>query len=315
MSAGAVASSDQARAFRHEALLYEGLDAFVETVSSFVRDGAAQGEPALVVVDQAKISLLRDAVGDTDGVVYADMARVGTNPGRIISAWRDFVAEHSGSGRPFRGVGEPVWAARSPAELTECQRHESLLNAAFDGGPAWWLLCPYDVLTLDDAVLEEAEHSHPSMVASGVTRASRWYREAVEALEGALDEPPFAAVQMPFAHGSNAKVRQLAERMGQTAGLSATRTDDLMVAVSELASNSIRHGGGHGTLRVWEDGGALVCEVRDEGRIEDPLVGRARPIVDSRDGRGLWLVHQLCDLVQIRSGEAGTTIRIHMQTR
>jgi hypothetical protein len=29
-------------------------------------------------------------------------------------------------------------------------------------------------------------------------------------------------------------------------------------------------------------------------------------------GKGLWVVNQLCDLVQARTGPAGTTTRLHM---
>jgi anti-sigma regulatory factor (Ser/Thr protein kinase) len=86
---------------------------------------------------------------------------------------------------------------------------------------------------------------------------------------------------------------------------------DLVLAVSELASNSIRHGGGVGTLRVWREPQALVCEVEDEGHIADPLVGRRPPGLEARCGRGLWLVRQLCDLLEIRSGVTGTVVRVH----
>jgi MEDS: MEthanogen/methylotroph, DcmR Sensory domain len=64
---------------------------------------------------------------------------VAANPARIIPAWRDFVASVDGRGHA-RGIGEPIWAERTPAELVECQRHETLLNLAFAGVPAWWLL-------------------------------------------------------------------------------------------------------------------------------------------------------------------------------
>ena len=57
--------------------------------------------------------------------------------------------------------------------------------------------------------------------------------------------------------------------------------------------------------------GALVVEVRDAGRIADPLVGRQLPSWDAVGGRGLWLANQLCDLVQIRSSDTGTVVRIH----
>ena len=59
------------------------------------------------------------------------MAEIGANPACIIPAWRDFVDECAEAGRAIRGIGEPIWADRSPAELVECQRHESLLNLAF----------------------------------------------------------------------------------------------------------------------------------------------------------------------------------------
>jgi anti-sigma regulatory factor (Ser/Thr protein kinase) len=89
------------------------------------------------------------------------------------------------------------------------------------------------------------------------------------------------------------------------------RADDLALAVSEVAANSVRHGGGSGVLRIWQDGDTLVCEVRDHGHIDDPLVGRALPEPMAEGQRGLWLVNQLCDLVQLRSLDDGVVVRLH----
>jgi hypothetical protein len=111
--------------FRHEALLYAGEAEFVDRTLPFIRDGLDADEPTLVVVDAAKIERLRSALdGDADRVHFTDMAVVGHNPARIIPAWRAFVDEHRGTGRQLRGIGEPISATRSPAELVECQRHE-----------------------------------------------------------------------------------------------------------------------------------------------------------------------------------------------
>ncbi|HEV2638106.1 MAG TPA: ATP-binding protein [Actinocrinis sp.] len=90
-------------------------------------------------------------------------------------------------------------------------------------------------------------------------------------------------------------------KIGHTAGLPPDRLRDLLLAVTEIAANSIRHGGGSGTMRVWARAGAMVCELRDQGVITDPLTGRVRPVADRPGGRGLWFAHQLCDLVEIRS--------------
>jgi hypothetical protein len=62
-------------------------------------------------------------------------------------------------GRPVRGSGEPIWPERTAAELVECERHESLLNLAFAGAPAWWLLSPYDTEALSAAIIDEARRS------------------------------------------------------------------------------------------------------------------------------------------------------------
>jgi hypothetical protein len=66
-------------------------------------------------------------------------------------------------------------------------------------------------------------------------------------------------------------------------------------------------------LRLWEQDDRLVCEVQDAGRVEDPLVGRRPPSLGAVGGRGVWLAHQLCDLVQLRSGPAGTTVRLSFE--
>lgn len=64
-----------------------------------------------------------------------------------------------------------------------------------------------------------------------------------------------------------------------------------------------------------EHGHRVVCDVSDRGWIRQPLAGRARPSVDLESGRGLWMVNQLCDLVQLRSSPAGTVVRLHMLRR
>jgi anti-sigma regulatory factor (Ser/Thr protein kinase) len=88
-----------------------------------------------------------------------------------------------------------------------------------------------------------------------------------------------------------------------------------VTAASELAANSVMHGGGSGTLRLWHEDGSLLAEVEDGGRIEEPLVGFLRPGLEQEGGRGLWLANQLCELVQIRSGDGGTVVRLHVPVR
>ena len=305
-----------AATFRHEALLYAGEVDFLTGTLPFIREGVAAGEPVLVVVSAARIGLLRSALGgDADRVAFADMADVGANPARIIPAWRDFVAGHDVATRRARGIGEPIWAGRTPAELIECQRHEALLNLAFAGVPAWWLLCPYDTTSLGPAVLEEAWCSHPFVTEGGVGLGSAAYsglEQTAAPFATPLPDPPGQPPALGFEPASLAGLRGLVAGHAAAAGLDPDRTADLVLAVDEIASNSLRHGGGRGTLRIWREEGALVCEVRDAGRIEDPMAGRERPALDRDGGRGLWMVNQLCDLVQLRSFPSGAVVRLHV---
>ncbi|MDQ2960310.1 MAG: sensor histidine kinase [Candidatus Dormibacteraeota bacterium] len=308
-------SPNPLQSFRHEALLYAGERQFLDATERFIRDGIAAGEPTLVVVARDRVEALLAAVGDGDGtVVYADMAAVGANPGRIIPAWRRFVDGEGARGRRLRGIGEPVWAERGAAELVECQRHESLLNLAFAGAPCFWLLCPYDSTTLSPAVIDEARRSHPFVsVADGAESLSTFAAAASgDTLDAPLGEPSTAARELTFTAWSLSTVRSLAAREAARAGMRSRRIADLVLAVNEVATNSVRHGGGEGRFRAWHQPGVVVCDVHDSGRVASPLVDRRQPGADPLDARGLWLVNQLCDLVQLRSSAQGTTVRLHM---
>jgi anti-sigma regulatory factor (Ser/Thr protein kinase) len=307
-----------AERFRHEALLYSGWAEFVAGTVPFIRDGVRADEPVLVVESVDKIEMLRVALGDdAHAVLFADMTEVGANPARIIPAWHDFVSRHGGSGRRLRGIGEPIWKGRSADELVECQRHESLLNVAFGHGQPWWLLCPYDTEKLDEAVIEEARRSHEFVTERSTVSASEIFR----GLEGSgapfevpLPEPGTSLGQMIFGPGDLAAMRAMVFNHARAAGIEA-RAAELVTALNEVATNSIRHGGGSGTLRVWQEDSTVVCEVRDQGRFDKPLADRVRPSPSTSAPRGLWLANQLCDLVQIRTMPQGTVVRLHMRRR
>lgn len=301
--------------FRHEALLYAGVDEFVDRSLAFVREGLAADEPVMVMVGAAKIDVLRAELdGDAERVQFADMGHVGANPARIIPAWRDFVSQQRVPDRSMRGIGEPIWAGRSPAELIECQRHESLLNLAFVDAN-FRLLCPYDTSALEARVIEEACCSHPFIVQNGGARDSYDYRGDAGAVpfDEPLPEPRVNPHELLFGAEPLHGLRRFVARHASDAGLSETRTKDLVLAINEVATNSIRHGGGDGVLRIWQEDDMIISEVCDGGGIEQPLAGRERPDKGQLGGHGLWLVNQVCDLVQMRSFADGGAVRVHMR--
>jgi anti-sigma regulatory factor (Ser/Thr protein kinase) len=302
--------------YRHDALLYSGLADFIARTVPFIRGGLEAGESVMVATSAEKIDLMRAALrADAEAVVFADMASVGANPARIIPFWQEFVDQHMAEGRPMRGIGEPIWPGRSSAELVECQRHESLLNLAVSASTLLWLLCPYDTDALAPEVIEEALRSHPLVTKGTRQRRSgsfRGFGASAAPFDAPLPAPPPGCHEFAFGPGNLAIVRELVSASASGAGLDPAPAEDLVQAVHEVAVNSVRHGGGRGRLRVWRNAGALICEIRDQGRIDMPLVGRQRPGTSAATARGLWLANQLCDLVQIRCLPNESVVRLHM---
>jgi anti-sigma regulatory factor (Ser/Thr protein kinase) len=109
-----------------------------------------------------------------------------------------------------------------------------------------------------------------------------------------------------------AAIRAVVHRYAIQAGLTEARAIDLMLAVSEVAANTVKHAKSPGSLNIWYDAKEIVCQIHDEGVITDPQAGRREPSLDAVGGHGLWIVNQVCDQVEIQSDETGTTIRLHM---
>lgn len=299
--------------FEHEAFLYRGEEDFLAGLLPFLREGLEQDEAVVVAEPASRLTLLRDALGDdAAAVTLLDMAEIGANPSRIIGVWATALEEHVQAGRKLRGVGEPAFSGRRDLELVECELHEMLLNHAFGGGPAWRLLCPYDELSLPAAVCRKALHTHPIRS----TAADRSPSEAYAAHEwkatfaADLPRPTEAVLRGTFGPVDVPATRRTVAQWARSVGLPQEQVEILALAASELATNSIRHGGGTGTVAMWAGPGAAVVEVSDSGHLADPLAGRLAPPQESVGGRGLYLVHQLCDLVQVRSSPRGTTVRV-----
>ncbi|MEX5636228.1 ATP-binding protein [Parafrankia sp. FMc2] len=120
-----------------------------------------------------------------------------------------------------------------------------------------------------------------------------------------------AVTRLLFTANNLLAARRQVLMLASKAGVLSQRAADLKLALHEILTNSVRHGGGGGVLRVWAEEAMLICEVSDRGHLRDTLAGRRPPALDAEGGRGLWLAHQLCDLVQLSSSPAGTVVRLH----
>ncbi|GGK01043.1 hypothetical protein GCM10010123_33840 [Pilimelia anulata] len=118
-----------------------------------------------------------------------------------------------------------------------------------------------------------------------------------------------------FAHADVTSIRHLLSTAAGSAGLANQSLDDFVLAVNELVTNAVRHGGGTGRLRLWRASEGLCCEVADAGTglPGDHPVGRERPRTDVAGGWGMWLARRLSTAMSVTTGAAGTTVRIMVQ--
>jgi anti-sigma regulatory factor (Ser/Thr protein kinase) len=103
-------------------------------------------------------------------------------------------------------------------------------------------------------------------------------------------------------HTARSRIRAYATR----ARIADDRVEDMVLAVHELAANTIRHGGGAGRLRIWELAGALYCQV-DDGDATAAFVVDSLPC---EPGHGLWVARQVADQLRTLSGPGGTCVLV-----
>jgi anti-anti-sigma factor len=132
-----------------------------------------------------------------------------------------------------------------------------------------------------------------------------------------------------FDEGSLYALRAAVAAHATQAGLAHGRAEDLVIAVHELAANAVRHGAGHGRLRIWRSDQALLCEVSDDGvpppagdegvtqpagddGVPPPAGSHGDPAAQWRTepGHGLSLVRQVADRASLTSGPDGTLATI-----
>jgi len=127
------------------------------------------------------------------------------------------------------------------------------------------------------------------------------------------DEGQHAVIEEVVTPGNLTELRTELMRLSARAGLDAERSERFVLAVHEAVANAIEHAGGKGEVAVIKDDQErLIAEVTDAGPGIPCSVTVTLPPLNATGGRGLWLVQELTDHVQVRTGESGTTVRLEM---
>jgi anti-sigma regulatory factor (Ser/Thr protein kinase) len=297
----------------HDALIYGTDEALVDTLVPWLQEGRAHGNGAVVATTAPHIERFRDALGaDGDSVSFISADDLYVQPVQTIASWQRLLADAAKAGVAYtRIVGEVAFGS-TPEAQTSWTRYESALNAVFARSSAW-IVCPYDVRALPTGVIEQAWRTHPTVWSSTRWKSDRYemparlLREIVEPSRSVTGAPDFEL----GIDDSMGQVRELVRTAGLQAGLPRARVEELVLAVSELAGNTVRHAGGGGRLALWTTPEGIVCEVTDGGGgLHDPLAGLVPPKPHASAGMGLWIARQLSDSFAIGAGDEGTTVRI-----
>jgi anti-sigma regulatory factor (Ser/Thr protein kinase) len=287
-------------ALLHDVMPYSGPDDFTRAAADSVRQALGSGAVAVVLADASRLADVRDALGpDAASLLTLDRDVAGRNPARVLPALQKLVTAHPD--HTVRCVSEPIRAGDSDAVRDEVHLYELMLQLPAFGRWNFHLTCAYDSELAPEVI-------------SGIRGCHDELADPADAVDRARAEPlpprPMSCEELGVDRTTLSALRGFIQGRAAKGGLDDERVDDLVYAVNEVVTNSICHGEGRARVSFWVDSGAVVCEVRDRGWVRDPLAGRVAPHPDRVSGRGLWLVNQLCDLVQLRSSPAGTTLRM-----
>ena len=302
--------------FEHEALFYRDDDDFLAGLVPFVREGLASTGRASWSLPRGRMDAAPGRPGR--GRRRRPLARdeeLGRNPARIIGAWADALAEATADGRTLRGVGEPAWYG--PAGRSSCRvpAARAAAEPRLRRRPAWRLLCPYDEVAaaaggvrpraggppdpLDLRRRAAQRPVHPGTATSSLRRAAGAAAARVSC--GASSAVPR---DIPATRHTVGPVRpHLRALRRQRRGARARRRRSSRPTASATAGAAARSRCGCRTTPPSSSSPT-------PGTSPTRSPAGCTPSHEQEGGRGLFLVHQLCDLVQLRSSPEGTTVRV-----
>jgi anti-sigma regulatory factor (Ser/Thr protein kinase) len=293
----------------HRALLHAGEDDLVARIADYARDGLAAGEDTVVLAPARRLAALRRALGEAAPVGLVPNDLTGMRLGTAFDDVRRHMAGRAGRVR-LRVAADWDLGDRSDAQRRAFMRWEAAATAILADHAAT-VLCCHDGADLELAAAARA--THPEVWTDGAWRADDAYRAPDVHLRECRSPPPPGGTPMPLADPWDlSPLRERVAALGEEAGVDPGSLADFQIATNEVAANALWHAHGPREARVALLDGALVFEVRDAGPGLDPLVAHQPPGAGRASGRGLWIAHQLADVVQVVPEGPGTRVRLEI---
>lgn len=131
---------------------------------------------------------------------------------------------------------------------------------------------------------------------------------SADASQPAAPRTGTAILEQAFDGDSLYALRSAVAAHAADAGLARDRVYDVVTAVHELAANAVRHGAGHGRLRLRADSKALHCQVSDDGPADQDPAPPDAAAWPREPGHGLWIIDQIADRVRLERAASGATV-------
>jgi anti-sigma regulatory factor (Ser/Thr protein kinase) len=296
-------------ALRHNALVYESEDEYLARAVPFLQEGLAAGEGAIVAHTGPGMAMMREALGpDATHVTFVDVSSAYTRPARTLAAYHSVYSAQLQQTPRLRAVAD-VQFGPDPREWDQWTAYEAVFSRSFGHLPAW-VLCSYNVNGTPDPIIEGVWQTHPEVVERGRWSASASYEEPDQLLRRITPRPADLPGLRSITGGDDAE--QVRERLAPeflAAGLGEAKSLEMLLAITEIATNAVVHGRGIEEVRVGRAHGRFVCEIIDRGPgFDDPTAGYLAP----RDGigSGLWVARQLTWRIEFFQSPRGFAARI-----
>ncbi|MEV6490900.1 sensor histidine kinase [Actinoplanes sp. NPDC051633] len=289
-----------------------------------LRRSLQAGDPVFLVVSEHTAAVVRDDLGSAGTrLEWGDRAVFYQRLGLAYEAFRRYLADQHAQGRRVHVVAEPhipdYLASDAPVDRAMAYlEYESVCNDTYAPYGSS-VTCLWDSRRYASHVIDGAcsVHSH-ELTETGRTLNPR-YVASDDYLAGRTDAPlqaPSAAVEQDLELIEAKQLGLLRAALGSWIdqhGFDAPAVEDIVLAITEVATNGLTHGAAPVRVRGWQDGSTLVVQVDDSGgRPVPPDAGYRRPAAaHTPGGRGLWLARQLADTVTARTQAGQTSVRLH----
>jgi anti-sigma regulatory factor (Ser/Thr protein kinase) len=282
------------------------------------------GQRVLMVVGQPIADLVRARLGThVAGLEWGEQTGFYTRLGSTYERFRQYLAERHAAGRPVHVVAEPeladIVATDAAAERTCAYLpYEAMCNEAYApyGSP---VTCVWDTRRHSSTIIEEARSVHGYELTEAGQIGNPGYQDPEQylAARGQAELKPVPALvdhDVTLTDLDDLRVlRHTVTAWTRGHDFRPAVAADVSIAVTEIATNALLHGGQPARARAWHDDGTLIVQVDDSGgRRLSPAAGYRPPAVTSAtNGRGLWLARQLADTVATHTRPGRTSVRLH----